>query len=72
MKPQLKQAEVQIQAASTADTSAETNSAGCNAANGAQAASSALQQQEGDATKEANLEEVFTSNERQYSLMKTR
>ena len=31
---------------------------------------SALQQQEGDATKEANLEEVFTSNERQYSLMR--
>lgn len=35
-----------------------------------QAASTALQQQEGDATKEANLEEVFTSNERQYSLIK--
>ncbi|ENV71368.1 hypothetical protein F946_03047 [Acinetobacter johnsonii ANC 3681] len=35
-----------------------------------QAASSALQQQEGDATKETNLEEVFTSNERQYSLIK--
>lgn len=33
-------------------------------------ASQALQQQEGDATQEANLEEVFTSNERQYSLMK--
>ncbi len=53
-------------------TSAETNSAvvATTATNGAQAASSALQQQEGDATKEANLEEVFTSNERQYSLMK--
>ncbi|WP_171327435.1 hypothetical protein [Acinetobacter sp. WCHAc060042] len=35
-----------------------------------QAASSALQQQEGDATKETNLQEVFTSNERQYSLIK--
>ena len=35
-----------------------------------QAASSALQQQKGDATKETNLEEVFTSNERQYSLIK--
>lgn len=33
-------------------------------------ASTALQQQEGDATQEANLEEVFTSNERQYSLIK--
>lgn len=36
----------------------------------AQDASSALQQQEGDANKETNLQEVFTSNERQYSLMK--
>lgn len=33
-------------------------------------ASAVLQQQEGDATQEANLEEVFTSNERQYSLIK--
>ena len=35
-----------------------------------QEASTALQQQEGDATKQTNLEEVFTSNERQYSLIK--
>ena len=33
-------------------------------------ASQALQKQEGDATQAANLEEVFTSNERQYSLIK--
>lgn len=33
-------------------------------------ASSALQQQEGDASKETNLQEVFTSSERQYSLIK--
>ena len=33
-------------------------------------ASAALQQQEGDATQEANLQEVFTSSERQYSLIK--
>ena len=33
-------------------------------------ASSALQQQEGDVSKEASLQEVFTSNERQYSLIK--
>ena len=65
----VKQTEVSDTVASTADTSAETNSAVVSA-NGAQAASSALQQQEGDATKEANLEEVFTSNERQYSLMR--
>lgn len=66
------QAEVLDTAASTAETSVETNSAvvATTATNGVQAASSALQQQEGDATKEANLEEVFTSNERQYSLMK--
>lgn len=31
---------------------------------------SALKQQEGDATQETNLQEVFTSNERQYSLIK--
>ena len=49
----------------TLDSQASTASATT-----AQAASTALQQQEGDATKEANLEEVFTSNERQYSLMK--
>ncbi|WP_179997465.1 hypothetical protein [Acinetobacter sp. YH16050] len=65
------QAEVSDTAVSTAETSVETNSAvvATTATNGVQAASSALQQQEGDATKEANLEEVFTSNERQYSLM---
>lgn len=33
-------------------------------------AATALQKQEGDATKETNLQEVFTSNERQYSLIK--
>ena len=33
-------------------------------------ASTALQQQEGDATSETNLQEVFTSRERQYSLIK--
>lgn len=33
-------------------------------------ASVALQQQDGDATQEANLQEVFTSSERQYSLIK--
>lgn len=33
-------------------------------------ASDALQQQAGDASQETNLQEVFTSNERQYSLIK--
>ena len=36
---------------------------------GSQAAN-ALQKKEGDATQETNLQEVFTSNERQYSLIK--
>ena len=39
-------------------------------ANDQSQASSALQQQEGDASKEVSLQEVFTSNERQYSLIK--
>ncbi len=33
-------------------------------------AAQALQQKKGDATQETNLQEVFTSNERQYSLIK--
>ena len=33
-------------------------------------AAEALQKKEGDATQETNLQEVFTSNERQYSLIK--
>lgn len=37
---------------------------------GADQAATALQAKEGDATKETNLQEVFTSNERQYSLIK--
>lgn len=46
-----------------------------NAAEGATPASSdtasqALQQQEGDATQQENLEEVFTASEQQYSLVK--
>ena len=66
------QAEVSEATTEVSATTAETNSteAVVTSTNGQQAASTALQQQEGDATKEANLEEVFTSNERQYSLMK--
>lgn len=33
-------------------------------------AAEALQKKEGDASQETNLQEVFTSNERQYSLIK--
>src|SRR5690554_3897631 len=66
------QAEVSEATTEVSATTAETNSteAVVTSTNGQQAASTALQQQEGDATKEANLEEVFTSNERQYSLIK--
>lgn len=39
-------------------------------ANQGQQAAEALQKKEGDATQETNLQEVFTSNERQYSLIK--
>ncbi len=46
----------EIQASTAADTTSQ--------------ASTALQQQEGDTTQEANLQEVFTSSERQYSLIK--
>ena len=43
-----------------------------SAVEGSQAdqAASALQKKESDATQETNLQEVFTSNERQYSLIK--
>jgi hypothetical protein len=37
---------------------------------GANQAATALQKKEGDASQEMNLQEVFTSNERQYSLIK--
>ncbi|ETR95983.1 putative pilus system protein FilC [Acinetobacter lactucae] len=37
---------------------------------GADQAATALQKKEGDASQETNLQEVFTSNERQYSLIK--
>ncbi|MGE8601045.1 MAG: hypothetical protein ACN6N2_17055 [Acinetobacter calcoaceticus] len=37
---------------------------------GAHQAATALQKKEGDASQETNLQEVFTSNERQYSLIK--
>lgn len=37
---------------------------------GANQAATALQKKEGDATQETNLQEVFTSNERQYSLIR--
>lgn len=47
-----------------------TEPASIPANTGADQAATALQKKEGDATQETNLQEVFTSNERQYSLIK--
>ncbi|NUE91759.1 hypothetical protein HUN10_02485 [Acinetobacter seifertii] len=49
---------------------ADTNSVAPAANTDAHQAASALQKKEGDASQETNLQEVFTSNERQYSLIK--
>lgn len=64
-----------VQEASTTPATATdvvtTEPAPVEAANtGANQAATALQKKEGDATQETNLQEVFTSNERQYSLIK--
>ncbi|MEQ1122881.1 MULTISPECIES: putative pilus system protein FilC [Acinetobacter] len=49
---------------------ADANSVAPAANTDAHQAASALQKKEGDASQETNLQEVFTSNERQYSLIK--
>ena len=56
-------------AAATSETATASSTPGAADTEANQAAN-ALQKQEGDATKETNLQEVFTSNERQYSLIK--
>ena len=66
-------AEVQAEQATATDQASEVvkDAPSVNAAESqASQAANALQKQEGDATKETNLQEVFTSNERQYSLIK--
>ncbi len=64
----------QVQAADSTENSAqETQKSDDNtssAENGVNQAATALQKKDGDATGETNLQEVFTSNERQYSLIK--
>ncbi|EPW4287344.1 putative pilus system protein FilC [Acinetobacter baumannii] len=57
---------------STTQTSnvSETNNVVPASNSEAHQAASALQKKEGDASQETNLQEVFTSNERQYSLIK--
>lgn len=68
--------DVASSSSATTDASVQTSSiADANtvapAANtDAHQAASALQKKEGDASQETNLQEVFTSNERQYSLIK--
>jgi len=52
------------------DTPATDNSTVPANEGGAHQAATALQKKEGDASQETNLQEVFTSNERQYSLIK--
>jgi len=62
---------VQEASATQATDVVTTEPAPVNSANtGANQAATALQKKEGDATQETNLQEVFTSNERQYSLIK--
>ncbi len=61
--------------ATTDNTTQASNAVDTNAAapapnSEAHQAASALQKKEGDASQETNLQEVFTSNERQYSLIK--
>ncbi|ENV36415.1 hypothetical protein AYK86_08720 [Acinetobacter venetianus] len=65
----------QVQATESAvDSSQDVGESGNDAivttGSDANQAANALQKQDGDATKETNLQEVFTSNERQYSLIK--
>ncbi|MCE7533402.1 putative pilus system protein FilC [Acinetobacter nosocomialis] len=53
-----------------ASNAVDTNAAAPAPNSEAHQAASALQKKEGDASQETNLQEVFTSNERQYSLIK--
>jgi len=57
-----------VQEGGAAPTTTEAAPASANPE--ANQAATALQKKEGDASQETNLQEVFTSNERQYSLIK--
>ena len=61
--------QAQVDAAATSETATASSTSGA-ADTGANQAATALQKKETDATQETNLQEVFTSNERQYSLIK--
>lgn len=67
---QAEQVKVDSASSSTEAVTTKTNEAAPSTESNANQAANALQKQEGDATKETNLQEVFTSNERQYSLIK--
>ncbi|KXZ65886.1 transporter [Acinetobacter venetianus] len=73
--PVVEQQQEQVQATESAVDSSQDvvesgNDAIASTGSDANQAANALQKQDGDATKETNLQEVFTSNERQYSLIK--
>ena len=61
--------QAQVDAAATSETATASSTPGAADTEANQAAT-ALQKKESDATRETNLQEVFTSNERQYSLIK--
>ena len=61
--------QAQVDAAATSETATVSSTPGAADTEANQAAT-ALQKKESDATQETNLQEVFTSNERQYSLIK--
>lgn len=67
---QAEQVKVDSASNSTEAVATTSNEAAPSTESNANQAANALQKQEGDATKETNLQEVFTSNERQYSLIK--
>ncbi|WP_334069952.1 hypothetical protein [Acinetobacter colistiniresistens] len=76
-QPPVEAVDAQVeQSASEAKSAAENSTAQVGEATAttgssqADQAASALQKKESDATQETNLQEVFTSNERQYSLIK--
>ena len=67
---QVSVADVQGNTIAESPASAVVNNSSVVEGSQADQAASALQKKESDATQETNLQEVFTSNERQYSLIK--
>ncbi|WP_407651555.1 putative pilus system protein FilC [Acinetobacter sedimenti] len=63
-------AEVEAVQTSSDATAVQEETSSSDVVSAPENASQALQQQEGDATQQDNLEEVFTASEQQYSLVK--